>query len=229
MDETKEVTTTPEVDTETSEEEVQQEDKKEEPVFDWKQIAEDERQRRFKAEKALAEDRYARRHELEETTFDQTESQPLTELQLRKILREEREATEKRFMGRDTERLAREIASSDEEASAIVEIYNSRSFPEYLTHEEKVKEAYYIAHGPRLFAKQDELKRSLRSKQTTKTASNENTHRDAPQAGAKVNPEVQSELNRLGFKWDGKRFSKKLANGKTLVRDPKTNKSFIEG
>lgn len=229
MDETKEVTTTPEVDTETSEEEVQQEDKKEEPVFDWKQIAEDERQRRFKAEKALAEDRYARRHELEETTFDQTESQPLTELQLRKILREEREATEKRFMGRDTERLAKELAGSDEEAMAIVEIYNNRSFPEYLTHEEKIREAYYIAHGPRLLAKQDELKRSLRSKQTTKTAGSENTHRDAPQTGAKVNPEVQQELNRLGFKWDGKRFSKKLANGKTLVRDPKTNKSFIEG
>lgn len=202
----------------------------EQPDIDWKQIAEDERQKREKAEKALSSKRFnASRGRTEEDDLeDEPEERTLTEAQLRSILQENSEAQEKKFMGVETRRIARDLSSSDDEANAIVEIYNNRTFPSFMTHEEKVREAYFIAHGPRILAKQDELRRSLRSKQTTRSGGDENAHRDgARPSEPKLAPTAKAELSRLGFKWDGRRYSKKLANGKTLVRG-QNGKTIIE-
>ena len=204
---------------------------------DWKKIAQDERDRRKKAEKALAQNRYKGKRRESDDSDDADDSDgedagktALTGEQLRKILQEEREATRKEVLSGRTKEIARELANSDEEADAIVEIFNNRSFPDYLSHEEKVREAYFIAHGPRLLAKRDELRRSLKSKDTASKGGNENAHRDAPRAGEpKLEPQDRAEFGRLGFKWDGKRYSKKLSNGKTLVKDPKTKKVFVQG
>lgn len=220
-------------DTEGSEE--SEEGEKEPSQEDWKKIAQDERDRREKAEKALARDRYKMKHPSKEEESEEEEEmeegkKPLTASQLETILARERETNRKEALAGETKRIARELAASDDEAEAIVEIFNSHGFPESLSHEEKVKRAFYIAHGPRLTGKIMELRRALRSKETKSKSSAENVHRDAAKGGEpKLAPLDKAEMSRLGFKWDGKRYSKKLASGKLLVKDLKTKKTFVEG
>ena len=244
-DETKDTAETKDTSTEDTSTEESEETKdtegsedKEPSQADWRTIAQEEREAREKAEKALATKRFKAAHpkkdeEAEEVPEDQGEEgeeKPLTASRLEAILQRERETTRKEVMAGETKRIARELAASDEEAEAIVEIFNSHIFPETLPHEEKVKRAFYIAHGPRLTAKIMELRRSLQSRETKGKSGAENVHRDQFRGTEpKIAPLDKAEIQRLGFKWDGKRYSKKLRSGKTLVKDSKTGKTFIEG
>jgi len=218
---------------ETDEEPEESEEGKKEPSQDWKKIAQEEREAREKAERALASDRYKSRHKKDETDdADEEESEEekpgLTEEQLRKILREERDATRKEVLAGRTKEIARELAESDDEADAIVEIFNNRSFPETLTHEQKVREAFFIAHGPRLTAKILELRRSLKSKDTKGRSGNENTYRDAPKGSEpKLSGADKESLKSAGFTWDGKRYTKKLPGGKIMVKSSLKDKPQI--
>ena len=120
------------------------------------------------------------------------------------------------------------MAASDDEAEAIVEIFNSHIFPESLSHEEKVKRAFYIAHGPRLTAKLSELRRSLKSKDTKGKSGSENTHRDAPKGSEpKLSGQDKGAMESAGFKWTGKRFEKKLPGGKVMVKTSLKDKPQI--
>ena len=200
---------------------------------DWKKIAEDERLKREKAEKALATKRfYAKRKDTkedEDEDDDDNENKALTASELRAILAEDRRENQKEFLSSRVKEVAKSLADSDDEANAITAIFNNRIFPASMTLEEQVKEAYFIAHGPRLLAKRDELRRSLRGKDGKKKSGAEDTHRDQSQVGEpKISPQDKAEFNRLGFKWDGKNYSKKLANGKFLIKDWKTKKVFVK-
>src|SRR3990167_4018248 len=212
-------------------EEGEEESKEDSQNLNWKKIAEDERLRREKAERALTEQRLASKKDKTDDEKDETddEDKPLTGNELRSILQEERKITQREFLYSRIREIARSLAASDDEADAVVAIFNNRSFPETLSLDEQVKEAFYIAHGPRLTAKILELRRSLRGKEGTKKSGAEDAHRDEPKGNEpKLSPQDKAELERLGFVWDGKQYSKKLSGGKTLVRDWKTKKTFIK-
>lgn len=242
VDETEETKTEetedqPNADEETEEEETKESGEEKEPSQDeWKKLAQQEKERADKAQKALAEARYkkseARRKQADDETVEEPEEEedkPLTASQLEKILARERAETEKKVLASRTVEIARDLAESDDEAEAIVAIYNNTIFDENLSHEEKVRRSFYIAHGPRLTAKILELRRSLRSKETKKKGSSEDTHRDGPKQGEpKLSAQDKAEYERMGFKWSGKRFEKKLSNGKFLVKNPKSGKVTVE-
>lgn len=201
----------------------------------WKKIAQENQEAKDKAEKALAAKRFKkseakRKGEAEEEIEadeeeESEEDKPITRADLETMLAKERASVEKRVLAGETLRVARSLAESDEEASAIVAIYNNRIFPENLSHEQKVTEAFYIAHGPRLTGKILELRRSLNSKATKKSSGSENAHQDAPKAGEpKISPQDKAEYDRVGFKWTGKVWEKKTSDGRVLIKDPKTGK-----
>src|SRR3990167_6332962 len=219
--------------TKESEESGKDEDLSKSPDY-WKKIAQEEQEKREKAETALAGKRFkkseARRkgddaEDAEEEDEENDEEKPLTRTEFDAALRKERASIEQKVLAGETLRIARTLAESEDEASAIVAIYNGRVFPEHLTHEQKVTEAFYIAHGPRLSGKILELRRSLQSKATKKQSGSENVHRDAPHAGEpKISPQDKAEYDRLGYKWNGKQWEKKSAGGRVLIKDPKTGK-----
>jgi hypothetical protein len=126
--------------------------------------------------------------------------------------------------------IAKSLApTSTDEANAIIAIHSNRIFPDGMPIEQQMQEAYYIAHGPRLVAKTAELRRTVRSKTTTKTVGSDNSHRDETKVEPKgVDPQTRAELSRLGYKWDGVNFAKKLTNGKTLIRDTKSGKTYVK-
>lgn len=205
---------------------------------DWEKVARDEQDARKKAEEALARKRFKqskRQREEAEPEYDEDEDgdeegKPLTSKDVERILAQDRAERRKESQANEAVTIAKDLAGSDEEASAIVAIFNRRTWPEDMPLQDQLKEAYYIAHGPRLLAKHDELRRSLRSKTTKKKAGSENTHPDAPRANEpKMSPTDKAEFHRLGFAWDGKRYVKTLANGRKMVRDVKNKRTFIEG
>lgn len=220
----------PETPEEEADDEEEEPEKPPEENIDWKKIADEERERRTKAEKALAEDRYKAKERKEEEGEEEEEEmdKPITGRQLDAILRRNTEETKKEFLSTRIREEARNLAGSEEEAEAIVEIHRNRLFPSNMPLESQVREAYFIAHGPVILAKNSELKRSLASKDTANKGGAENTFRDAPAKGEpKISQQDRAEFARLGFEWDGKFFSKKTAKGRTLSIDPKSKKTFV--
>jgi len=201
----------------------------------WKKIAQTEQTAKEKAESALAQKRFkkseAKRQgeEVEEEAEDEDEEEkPLTRAEFDAALRKERASIEQTVLAGETLRIARGLSASNEEAAAIVAIYNGRVFPEYLTHEQKVTEAFYLAQGPRLTGKILELRRSLQSKNTKKQSGSENVHRDAPKGNfPKMSAQDRNLLQSSGFSWDGNRFVKKLPGGKILVKTSLKDKPQI--
>ena len=194
-----------------------------------KTLAAQERERREKAEKALADQRF---HEAEERrkkkeAGEEIDEKPLTPSELRAILAEDRQSTQKELLGSQIAEKAKKLSDSPEEAELIVEIHRGRTFPAHMTLDEQLAEAKAIGLGKKLMAQNDELKRSLRGKESVVIDSG-STHKDVPKPGEpKLDPQDKAELQRLGFAWDGKYFSKKLANGKTLSRDWRTKKTIV--
>lgn len=236
-EETKEPTEQEETKESEETEEADKEDEQE-PSQDWKKIAQEHREARERAETKLNLTREKARERIkakelkgEEETIEEEEDKPLTASQLERILAKERDMVRKEVLASETKRIARELAASDEEAEAIVEIFNGHSFPEHLSHEDKVRQAMYIAHGPHLMGKIMELRRSLKSKDTKKSGGSENTHRDAPKGSEpKLSGQDKTVVAEGGWKWDGKRYTKKMPNGKTLVKNSLKDKpSFLEG
>ncbi|MEK7578876.1 MAG: hypothetical protein AAB456_04185 [Patescibacteria group bacterium] len=215
-----------------SEEKQEEENQGEQNLDYYKKIAQEEKEGREKAEKALAEQRYAskkKKEDIEEEEIEEEEEEkPLTASQLKSILAGERQRTQKEIQTSYIKDSARKTAKSEEEAEAIVEIHKSRTFPDYMTLEEQIAESQIIVNGKKLLAQNAELKRALGSKENKSLGGSENTYRDAPKAGEpKLAENDKAELSRLGFSWDGKFFSKKLASGKTLYRDWKSKKTWV--
>lgn len=221
-------------DEEDDEDDEEDEDEGEE---DWESIAKNERAARKKAELKLAGKRFKSRHEDEddsEDDDDEDDDKPLTGKRLKKLLAQEREVTQRTLEKGQVKKYALKLAKSDAEARAIVEIYNRRSFPAGMDLKDKIKEAYFIAHGPKLLGKNSELKRSLRTKKSVKKSGDEGTQRDdkVKNSEPKMQASDRAEMKRLGYKWDPTKgdaglYLKKVNSKKTLARDPKTGKTFI--
>lgn len=211
-------------DDETSQEESQQE-------VDYKALLESERKAREDAEKAAADLAFKLREKKrkgEEDYEDEEGEKPLTASQLQAILAEERQATEKKLMSIEAEKIASSLAGSDEEKEAILAIHKNRTFPAHLSLQDQLEESYVIANRKKILGENSELKRALKGKEGVNKDTS--SYQDQAVAGQpKLSPDEQLVLNQSGFKWNptSRRFEKKLSNGNILARDSKTKKTFL--
>ena len=183
------------------------------------------------AEKAAADASYKLREKkrkekeaVENAGGNYEEDKPLTAKELENILQKDREASRKEIQSEIILEKAKKLAGSESEANLIIEIHKNRTFPQGLSLDEQLEESYAIANRKSLLAKNEELKRMIRSNNTANT-SFAGTHRDpAVLDEPKMSGDTQA-LKAAGFVWDGKTrlFVKQLAGGKrTLTYDPKT-------
>ena len=217
---------------EESEEEAEEEPKGKDSDKEYEEALAEERAKREKAEKALAErafkERKKKREGEEEGEESEEDDKPMTATQLRAILAEERQATQKEIMSSQIKEKAKALATSEAEANLIMEIHKNRTFPSYLSIDEQLEESLAIANRKKLVAQNEELRRALRSKDTKKTDTT-GTYKETPKVGEpKLAVQDKQALIRAGFNWDGKYYSKKMSNGKTLFKDWKTKKTFVK-
>ncbi|MEK7578128.1 MAG: hypothetical protein AAB456_00185 [Patescibacteria group bacterium] len=191
-----------------------------------------EREARKKAEDALADRRFKeserKRKEEDEGTGDNPDDKPLTASQLEQILSRDREANRKEVRNVQATEIAGKLATSEVEKNLIVEVWKNRTFPEHLTLDEQIEEAYAIANRKKLIGERNEALRALRGKDNINT-NPAATHHDAPKAGApKLSPADQTATTAAGFIWNGvtRRYEKKLARG-LLIIDPQTKKTRL--
>lgn len=207
---------------------------------DYKAIALAEREKREKAEKALAEKNFKlreskRREKVEEVVVedDIDEDKPITSKELQRILAENTQQTEKRLNKSQIVEFARSLGESQDEIDAIVETHSNRVFPSDMSLTEQVEEAFAIVNRKKLISTNIELKRALLSK-TTASTDVATTHRDPMQGTApKMSPNDTASYKRAGFTFDTKDkvWKKKLPNtaqtGKFLIKDPKSKTTYI--
>jgi hypothetical protein len=95
---------------------------------------------------------------------------------------------------------------------------------------QQLQEAFYIANGKRLAAKNVELARKVQSKDTVSKDS-ASTHRDGESGTApRLSADLAASLKRAGFKYDPetKFYKKTLPNGKSAFRDPSTHRTWVQ-
>lgn len=208
---------------EESEEETEEESEEEEAESSDKERdydAEIEEERtKGKPDPKKAKDAFKERKEKKQEDEDD-EDRPISKRDLAEILATDR----KERLESSALTAARKLAGSDKEAQLIVEKWKNRSFPESLSLEKQIEEAYVITHSKKLIGERNEAVRALKNKgNVDKSASS--AHRDGPQPGEpKLSPQDAVVIKQSGFKWIGtsRRYEKKLANGSILVKDPKT-------
>lgn len=206
--------------------------------IDYEALAKEEREKREKAEKALAkkkfeasrEKREAQGEEESEET-EEEEEKPLTPTELRRILAQERQQTEKQLNAARADEVAKSLTGSDAEKSYVLEIFKSRTFPSYLSLDEQVREAYVIANQKKILGERDEALRALKGKEGV----NKNpaaAHRDAPASTKepKLSGADQMAIKGAGLSFNtiSRRYEKKLANGSVIYRDPKTKQIVFQ-
>lgn len=188
-----------------------------------------EKERREKAEKALADaafkTRQAKRDEEEEE--EETEDKPLTQKDLLRVLDEREARSEKKFQETEANRIAEKLSSSEAEKSLLVETWKNRTLQGSL--EEQMEEALAIINRKRIVAQNAELKRALLSKETAGKGSAD-AERESPGAGEpKISAFDQSAIKMAGMVWDSTKrlYKKPLMGGKLhLYYDPKTQKRW---
>lgn len=189
-----------------------------------------EREAREKAEKALAEGRYKFKRkdkEADEETeeSEEDENKPLTKSEVQKLLAENSQRTVKELQGGQIAAIARKLAGSDAEAQLIVEIHKNRTFPSHLSLDEQLEEAYVIANRKKIMAETNEVRRALKGKEAADNdAASDHNKGFTPNAKPNMSAQDTQALKDAGWTWNGtaKQWEKKLGNGNTIVKDPKT-------
>jgi hypothetical protein len=221
----------------------------EEPL-NYKELLTQERERREKAEKALAKDRYVAKHgkpmpdnyveptepkkpePIEDPEDDEIDDddKPLTMKQWKALESKREEALIKKQETLRAGDIVKLYTDNESEAEYVLELFSNRVFPDYMTTEEKVEEAYLIANKGRILSENKELARALKNK--------DNVNRQAPSVFRKkladntiptMSEQDKAEYARAGFKYvsANKRWEKPLDNGKILVKDPVTKQTSV--
>jgi hypothetical protein len=196
-----------------------------------------ERERREKAEAALAEKRFKaserkRKGEVvddEPPADDEDEDRPLTKKDLASILETERQATIRETQAGRIESIAKELTENPKEAELIVEIHKNRTWPSSIPLREQLEEAHAIANRKRLQSKNKELARAVASKDGVSKDIG-GGHRDPlPGSAPKMSSSDEASYKRAGFEYDSakKLWKKKLPTGKFLYKDARTKKTYV--
>jgi len=206
---------------------IKKSEEKSEDEINYEEEFKAEREKRAKAEKALAEKRFyssEKKRKEEEFKEEEEDEKPLTMSEFRKFQDEERQKTEKLLLSREAENIASELAVSDSEKALALEIHKNRTFPSDMSLREQIEESFVIANRKKILGERNEALRALKSKANNDVGS---THHDGQKSKEpQIEAGIKSELSRLGFAFNqtSRRYEKKLANGKILVRDSKTGK-----
>jgi len=202
------------------------EGKKARSQIDYEAELKREKERSEAAEKAAADLAFKLREQKrkqEEQGFDD-EDKPLTAKELGFILEKDRQQTRKEFQSELIREKAKKLADNESEANLIIEIHKNRTFPQGMSLDEQLEEAFAIANRKRLIAQNEELKRALRGKETISDDA-AGTHRDSlPTDEPKMSSADISAIKAAGFNWDGKSglYVKKISKDRTLTFNPKT-------
>lgn len=185
-----------------------------------------ERKRREITEKAAADLAFKLREERRQKAGEnEDDDKPLTVGQLQGALALERELTRKELQSGLIAEKVRKLARNETEANLIIEIHKNRSFPEGLSLDEQIEEAFVIANRKSIIAQNEELRRALRGKENVSDNS-AGTHRDSlPLEEPRISSNDVQALKAAGFAWDGKSglYVKTLKGGKKIMTyNPKT-------
>lgn len=195
-----------------------------------------ERERREKAEAALAEKRFKaserkRKGEVEdeETPDDEDDDRPLTKRDLGSILESTRQATLRETQAERIDSIARELTANPKEAELIVEIHKNRTWPSSIPLKEQLEEAHAIANRKRLQSKNKELARAVASKDGVSKDVGGGYRDPLPGSTPKMSSQDEASYKRAGFGYDSakKLWKKKLPTGKFLYKDARTKKTFV--
>lgn len=189
-----------------------------------------EREAREKAEKALADKRFKEaERKRKEGSGDDDETKPLTKAELRELLAEERQATQKEVRSVRAEEIAKGLTGSEAEKNLVLEIFKNRTFPPHLSLEEQLEESYVIANRKKLVGERNEALRALKGKDgVNKDAAG--THHDAPPGKEpQLSAQDKAAVTAVGVVWNAtsKRYEKKLKSGKILVWDVKNKQTYL--
>jgi len=89
----------------------------------------------------------------------------------------------------------------------------------------------FVFNRKKILAQHSEMKRALKSKETTSKDSAVDTKVDAPTGEAKLSPQDAQAIKQSGMVWDGvkRAYKKPLGDGKTFYfYDPKTKRRWKE-
>ena len=176
----------------------------------------------IKAREAFKE-RQAKREVHEEVIEESDEDKPLTTSQFRALMAEERKVSaESQAIS-----VARTFTTNEKRAQLIVAKWKNRSFPSDMSLNEQIEEMAGAVHFKYEKAKNGELIRALKSKDgvTTGYASTQRDGQESPSTKSDVD---KAAYTRAGFKYDAKNkvWKKKLPNGLSLIKDPKSKRSW---
>src|SRR3990167_5609367 len=197
--------------------------------IDYEAIAIQERERREAAERLLAEDRYKLSEEKrKQEELGEDGDKPITSKELPAILARERQIAQKESQEGRALDIARANTSSESEAQAAVLFWKNRVIPTG-NLEEDMKFAIGGLNSKKIVAKNNELARALRAKDTI-SADPTGEHRDGLPNEVPKLPE-NSPLKE--YKYLGNNiYSTKLKSGKTLFRNAKPSpgqpKTWVE-
>lgn len=157
------------------------------------------------------------------------DDRPLTFKDLQEIESRVRQKITNEVRTEQIQEIVSSMADSPKERELIIAIHSNRVFPSTMPLNEQLLEAHFIANGKRLAAKNQEVVRALKSKETaskdTATVQRDSTAAPAPKLAA----DVAAALKRSGYTYDAsaKVYKKALPNGKFLYNDPRTKKTWV--
>ena len=236
-DEQADVETTEEETGETNEDtqDESKEESKEETTqdIDYKAIANEERERREKSDKKAADLAFKlrdkKRTEASDDDAEDDEDKPLTRSELNEALKGFSQTNEKSQQEVQAKQLAKELTSNDDEADAAFEMWKNRIIP---TGDARADMMFAVGglNHKRVLAINEELKRSLKSKQTVNKDASGDHKNSSSTNEPKMNGADAASVKASGMKWNNEKkvYSKKLKDGKAFYYDPASKKRWKE-
>ena len=132
----------------------------------------------------------------------------------------------RKFQEGEAMKLARSMTTSEKEAQLVFLKWQNRQFPGDAILEDQLEEAFVITHKRKLMGERNEALRALKNKDTV-NKDGSSSHRDGPTAGEpKLSEADRTAYQQAGFAWDGTKrlYTKAIGRGKTLCKDPKSDK-----
>lgn len=166
----------------------------------------------------------------EPATEDVDDDKPLTRKEFNELLARERQLITNEARKEQITEIAGTLADSEKEREFIIAIHANRVFPSDMPLKDQLLEAHFIANGRRLAAKNQEVVRALKSKDSagkdTATVVRDGT--TAP--GPKLAADVAASLKRAGYSYDPstKVYKKQLSSGKFMYNDPRTKRTWVQ-
>lgn len=197
--------------------------------IDYKAIAEAERQKREKAEKAAADAAYKLREAKnrdggkEETTEEVDLDKPMTMREAMAFMQDQQQEMSKSQQQEKVKAIIEANTSSPEEAEAALLMYQNRVVP---TGDPEADAMFAIGGLNARRTKQivEEVKRAGNSKQNASTTAPGSQQADKARPETKISSADAAAIKAAGMTWDGKQglYKKPIAGGKKFMYyDPK--------